>query len=514
MPVQSGLELVRIAIGVEPHSVTCARVLETLGTLPEALRIFVRGGQLVSVRRRPSGEPYIHLISRRELATVLSCVVDFVVPVGPARPPKHIPPPAAVLDAILGAGEWPFAPLVGVSSIPVLRPDGTVRLDIGYDEGSQIFHAPPPGHHVTLSPAPDQREVRAARARLDAVFADFPFEDEASRANVLALALTPYLRPVFDGPVPLWVIRGTAPGEGKTLLAQVAGLIATSKLPSILTEGESDAEWRKRASAHLRAGGTFALIDNVGRTIDAPSLAALLTSRTWSDRVLGRTENLEVANNSLWVVTGNNLVLAGDLPRRGVLISLRGGTSRAWTRSGFSQPDLLAWVEATLPQLQAACLTLCQAWGLADMPFVKAAPFGSFQSWATTLGSVLAFAGIPGFLENRERLHLDGDTVARETEGFVREVKRCFPHTFRAGDVLAAVKAGEINLEVIPDELGNLAGQGGTKRIGKALRRWMGRRFAGDGLRVEQVEQESRSGTWTWRVVTDHVALEVLEASP
>jgi len=57
---------------------------------------------------------------------------------------------------------------------------------------------------------------------LDELLIDFPFADEASRANALALLLLPYVRPLIVGPTPLHLITAPTQGTGKDLLAQLA----------------------------------------------------------------------------------------------------------------------------------------------------------------------------------------------------------------------------------------------------------------------------------------------------
>ena len=60
--------------------------------------------------------------------------------------------------------------------------------------------------------------------------ADFPFEGAADFAHTLALLLTPQLRGLIDGPVPMTVIEAPAAGTGKSLLAEVVAA-AAAQLP-------------------------------------------------------------------------------------------------------------------------------------------------------------------------------------------------------------------------------------------------------------------------------------------
>lgn len=79
--------------------------------------------------------------------------------------------------------------------------------------------------------------------------------------------------------------------------------------------------------------------------LKAPALDAALTSRIWTDRKLAATEQVEYPNNAIWVATGNNIQVGGDLPRRCVWIRMDAMVARAFTRTGFKH-DLGEYVPA------------------------------------------------------------------------------------------------------------------------------------------------------------------------
>lgn len=498
--------LVRIPLRTAPIDTIRAATLAVLCELPPSRRPLVQDGRLVVVRRREDGEPYVHVLDRRDMVALLAGTIDYVNRKASGGD-DHVAPPAAIVDAILGAGHWPFRPLAGVSRVPLVRPDGTPVLESGYDlqtgyfvdVGANLVRA-----FETLEL--DFSPMEAARGVLGDIVTDFPFADAASRANALGFMLTPYLRPLMSGPVPLAAFLARGPGVGKTTLAQLTALAGVGDEPSVFAEPESDQEFRKKITGHLRTGGRFALFDNLSRRLSSDSLAAVLTSRTWKDRLLAKSTNITVPNGSLWAVTGNSLEVAGDLPRRTVLIALRNDHARPWTRTDFRIPELLSHVKRGLPQIQAALLILCTEWARAGMPRVPVPGLGSFETWASTVGSVLHHAGIPGFLENRDVLQVAGDTAVREMERFVRAIMGRFPDEFTARDVLTAVRQCSVEPETVPEELGGLSGVDASRQIGKAFARWEGRPLADDGLALERVRRESRGGTVVWRPRTRELA--------
>ena len=112
-----------------------------------------------------------------------------------------------VAKDILAQGEWPFPPLACLTEVPVIRPDGSLVLQPGYDGQTCLLYKPPPG--LAIPPIPENptvAEVRAATALLSEAICDFPFDLPASRSNALALILTPIVRPSITGNVPMAVI--------------------------------------------------------------------------------------------------------------------------------------------------------------------------------------------------------------------------------------------------------------------------------------------------------------------
>jgi hypothetical protein len=183
---------------------------------------------------------------------------------------------------------------------------------------------------------------------------------------------------------------------------------------------KDDEEWRKQITARLSAGAPMITIDNVEGSLFAPSLARALTSRQWTDRVLGRSETITVPQRATWIATGNNITLRGDLPRRCYWIRLDAKNSRPWERKGFKHPDLLGWIERNPAYLVGALLTLARAWFAAGKPKPENAPhLGGFESWVHTVGGMIAFAGFADFLGNLNDLYSKADEGTAEWEGFL-----------------------------------------------------------------------------------------------
>lgn len=228
----------------------------------------------------------------------------------PARPPKDV-----VED--MEALPQPLPHLRGISGTPTFGADGGIMTEAGYQLGTRLYYAPV-GEPVPVVPdVPDATDLKRARNILGQEWlADFPFVDDASRAHAIAIPVTAVVRELIDGPTPLFVIDAPTAGTGKGLLAAGVGLIVSGSPPAVMTEERDDEELRKRVTAILRAGRPLAVFDNVRRRLGSGVLAALLTATTWSDRLLGKSETIDLLNRTIWLATGNNLQLNDEVARR------------------------------------------------------------------------------------------------------------------------------------------------------------------------------------------------------
>ena len=123
------------------------------------------------------------------------------------------------------------------------------------------------------------------------------------------------------------------------------------------------------------------VFDNVEVPTEFPSLASALTAHVWQDRV-GMSDNVILPQRATWAVTGNNVTLRGDMPRRTYVIHLDAEQARPWLRNtdAFRHPDLLKWVSANRGPLVGALLTLARAWFAAGKPDTTAPVIGGFVS--------------------------------------------------------------------------------------------------------------------------------------
>lgn len=137
-------------------------------------------------------------------------------------------------------------------------------------------------------------EIASALALIEEMIGDFPFTGEPDKANVLATALTPILRPAVSGPTPLALIDAPQAGTGKGLLAEVIALICTGRAAEMMAAPIDEDEWRKHLTAVLSSGASVITIDNVEHRLESAPLAVALTAREWTGRILGLSKTVTV----------------------------------------------------------------------------------------------------------------------------------------------------------------------------------------------------------------------------
>ena len=324
-------------------------------------------------------------------------------------------PPLDNVNDFLSLGSFPdLPPLVGISTAPVVAPDGTICMEEGYQPSVRYFyHAKEKLEIGDIIPTPENVE-KAKRLILDELYCDFPFADQASRANTIALMLTPFVRPLIQGATPLHTIDASTPGTGKTLLADIASMPFISSGPTIMTAGRDDDEWRKRITAKLMNAPSHILIDNVKNKLTSGDLSAALTAHEWEDRILGQSATIRLPVKCTWIATGNNLELSDEIVRRSVWIRLEANVERPWERRGFKHEDLRGWVQKHRGELVTALLTLVQRWLADGKPEENDVILGGYEEWVKVIGGILKVTGIDGFLENATMLYEQLD-VERQT---------------------------------------------------------------------------------------------------
>ena len=505
-PVPSAAGLPQIVIDDIQLSALTAQGLSALRRANAPPVTFVRSGSLCRVIRDEDGQPAVEDIDKVIMRARLADVAAFYT-INKRGEYIGANPPLYLAENILAQGAWDFPPLLGVARSPILRRDGTICTAPGYDADSRLYYCPDPG--LVVPPIPDEPsvdEVEAAKDDLLDLIGEFPFADAAGIPNALAILLTILMRPVIAGHVPLAIVDAPVQGTGKTLMVTALGIVGVGMVSGeSIPDRQNDDEWRKKITSVLLKGPPLVLLDNIpdNTTIDAPPLAALLTTYLWSDRLLGKNDNIQLPARSIWIATGNNLRVAGDMPRRCYTVRMDANSEKPWTRTGFRHADLEQYAMANRGQMLASAFTLIRSWFAAGKPQASVPAFGSFQEWTSTIGGVLAHVGVEGFLANIEDIRAVQDEDTLQWQAFFAAWWDHFGDQAITADDLAQRILSHENLsdEPLPDALlvNKDRGEGSLKRsIGRNLSRLTGRIF--DGRKLCAAGADGNKHVRKWRL--------------
>jgi hypothetical protein len=468
--------------------------------------LFVRANQLVHAGLDETGRRRIVPVTREYLSGCLTRAADFFTVAVKSRV-KVSPPVDAVKDLLSRpAGELSLPRLLAVTETPLLRLDGSVIDEPGYDPETCVLYSPSPDLVVPPIPANlgNEDAIDAAYDAVDVIedaIGEFPWKDDFSHANAFALLLTPIVRALISGCVPLALLDAPQQGTGKGLLAEVVAFIATGSAAAISAapQGNDESEWRKTLTSHVYAGNQLVIFDNLEEPLRSASLAAVITSETWSDRPLGSTAIITMPQRVVFVATGNNLTVGGDLPRRSYWVRMDAQSSRPWQGRKFRHAKLKQFIKQNRGKLLGALLTMASAWFQAGQPPASTPVLGSFEEWSRIIGGILEFAGVEGFLGNLENLY-QNDPSEQQWEAFLCAIQAHFGNqqfTARQLSLAIAMKTGVL-YAALPDELDRE--DMNNKSLGRALLRKVDRRYGQKGLRLERAG-EDRNKVALWRAL-------------
>jgi hypothetical protein len=501
--VEDAVPTVRPRVDITNEAIAFDELSSLLANRQAFPRVYVRSGALCRLDSEDvvdgvapgSTRPVIRPLTPDSMrAQLAESVTAYVTKTDSKGEEKQIP--ALVMRGtcatLVNRSSWPGVPVLrGIVMSPVLRPDKTLIQRPGFDAETGLYYH----QRLKLLRVPDRPspgDVEWARNMVTTVFSDFPFVAQSDRAQYIGSLFTPIIRPYTPGPTPLIVITATAPASGKSLLKDVYdylfggdGIAWTSEEP----------ELRKRITAKLIEGGAPVLsFDNLpsGAAIKSATLASLLTINTWGDRVLGVSQTVNVPNDRLWVVTGNNLKTGGDIKRRTIWSRLDPDCPEPEKRDGFAVGDLRPWLDNNSEQLLMALLVLVANWAADGAPTVNIRA-ADYSRWMSVVGGILEHSGIPGWLADRDTTALAMDEEASEWVALLSAMHEQF------GDRYVAVR--EI---LVVDRLADLVPRERDDQIPSARRlgKWLAARkgsYYGAYKLVSDYDTHAKQQVWSVR---------------
>lgn len=450
--------------------------------------LFSYGGALTTLREAAT-EPL-------DEGAFLRWLIEGILPVkytppGLTAPAKYEAtwPDQQTIKALLASGSE-FAPLRRVSRTPFARPDGTICAKDGYDPATAtVLVAGNSGmDRLQVPDAPTQADAAmAASYLLDTWLGDRPeldrrgiaWRDTASRANALALILTPFIRGIVPL-APLAVVSGVQHGVGKNLLADCISLMTSGEnLQPLQWIPDDDEEVRKQLTSAFRAGSSLICLDEA-HVISGAALSRAVTATTYADRILGVSKMVSYPNLVTWLALGNQVQVLADMGRRVYFIELYPDEAdpQDLDETRFTHPDIRGWTRENRPELVTRALTLIRAWFAAGCPaFSRGHLMGSFENWDKIMSGILGYAGVEGFLGNLTERRAERDATGgfwAEHIVWLREQFGAKPFTCLDVKVRAMASGGAWDA---PPRLDDPNKDGFPRLLGQAYARVIDRRF-------------------------------------
>jgi len=154
-------------------------------------------------------------------------------------------PPLAAIDAVLARPEASQFPIVhGVSSNPILRPDGSVVQGWEYDPQTK-WCVLADGERLAATGWPaggpqkytKEEAAEAIRWIDEEALHDFPFATEHDRSAAMAAMLTVAGRGAIPGPCPCFALEANVRGAGKGLMVKVVQAACGLSIPPMTYPG-------------------------------------------------------------------------------------------------------------------------------------------------------------------------------------------------------------------------------------------------------------------------------------
>lgn len=244
-------------------------------------------------------------------------------------------------------------------------------------------------------------KLEEAKLIISKIFSEFCFRNKQDFTNALAGLLTPFLKGLFsqfNTRSPIFFYLANRERAGKDYLAGITGIVyegSNLEEPPISTGernlNESD-ELRKKILSALRDGRKRLHFQNNKGYINNSVLEGVATATVWSDRVLGKSENLFFDNELDISLSGNiGIGYTPDLNNRCRKINLFLDIEDANARR-FSVPDLHRWVKDNRELILSVLYSLVRNWIQKGLPD-GSKPFSSFPEWAKICGGIMESAG-------------------------------------------------------------------------------------------------------------------------
>ncbi len=262
-----------------------------------------------------------------------------------------------------------------------------------------------------------------AKGIIEYIFKEFCFQSKQDYTNAVAGLLTPYIKGLYSAMnvrPPCFNYQANRERAGKDCCAGITSIVyeglVLEEPPISNNERSSGAndELRKKIMSAAKAGRKRLHFANNKGHLNNAVFEAILTSPTISDRLLGKNELAEFANEMEFSLSGNlGMTLSPDLANRSIFIKLFLDIENANDRE-FENPNLHEWVLNNRELIISALYCFVKNWFDKGKP-KGSLPFASFPEWASICGGIMECVGYDNpCVSDKEMLGISSDNESAD----------------------------------------------------------------------------------------------------
>ena len=283
---------------------------------------------------------------------------------------------------------------------------------------------------------PDMK-LDEAKGIIEMIFKEFVFKTKQDKTNAIAGLLTPFLRGLyskFTTRTPVFGYMANRPRIGKDYCAGITGCVyenAPIECAPISTAdkfGGGSEEFTKRAIAYLLEGRRRLHFSNNQGDIAISSFESLITSPSWSARLLHYNQSPQLNNEMDFSFSGNSgLTYSSDFSNRCRFIRFFFDKEDVNARR-YENPKLQEWVLENRDKVLSALYSLVNSW-ISNGSKKGILAFSSFHEWAEICGGIMENAGYDSpCISDKESYEIGGDILSRSFDRLYKAAFKFSPN--------------------------------------------------------------------------------------
>lgn len=278
---------------------------------------------IVTITNASMTNPAIKYMTQLALTCELSSIAIWEKYDGRTKGLKRCDPPQRHINVLYDAPNFNHLPeLKGLARQPYFcESTGELIQQAGYNATSKLFAVfDPQKYNIPLDPT--EEDAQAALALISDLIDEFHFASPEDRVALLSAILTASVRVTLPH-APGFHTNAATSGIGKSLVAETVASFASEYDVETTSYPTNSEEATKIVLALLIPNPPVIVFDDMsGDMIPHSIINSMLTSDSYTGRILGQSKMVRVSTRTLILSSGINVVPVRDMVRRIVPINL------------------------------------------------------------------------------------------------------------------------------------------------------------------------------------------------